>query len=61
MELTDTAHLGGGQALMRKCKALLTENKELGEEMREDWASSTKPEVDLLSSKVRRCVLPRQM
>merc|ERR1719277_2038922 len=26
----------GGQALMRKCKALLTENRELGQEIREE-------------------------
>lgn len=29
-------HLPAGQALMRKCKALLTENRELGEEMRDE-------------------------
>mmetsp|Transcript_102666 Transcript_102666/g.287730 ORF Transcript_102666/g.287730 Transcript_102666/m.287730 type:complete len:291 (-) Transcript_102666:125-997(-) len=35
-------HLPAGQALMRKCKALLTENRELGEEMSEERLSEVR-------------------
>jgi len=38
-------HLPAGQALMRKCKALLTENRELGEEMGEDRLSEMRAAV----------------